>query len=191
MSTLSSPGDCIRYSMLKVAPFSPRFSDQAGRNLQAAVPVWHSHHYGVNEISSSTYCSCKPVSKPHTAQVSFCLLSPRLESTQVTFSCSYILNRRAAQQITQQRPALMYIPPARDITQGFKLGTRKDTYHTQKAPLIHKTSSFSPQHSLPWDLPDLWSVASSWTACECVRVVDQRLCQNHSETAISAQAPTR
>ena len=101
----------FRYNMHKVALFSPHFSDQACRNILAAMPVWHLQHYGVNQVSSSTYCSCKPVSKPHTAQVNFCLLS-RLESTQVTFSYLYTLNIGAAQQITQQRPALTYILPA-------------------------------------------------------------------------------
>lgn len=54
--------------------------------------------------------------------------------------------------------------------------TGNKTRVQKKAPLIHMTGSTSPQHSLPWDLPDLWSVASSWFACEQVSVVDQRGC---------------
>lgn len=54
MSAWSSPlQHTFRYNVHKVALSSPHFSDQAWRNLLAAVPGSHWQHYGANEVSYS------------------------------------------------------------------------------------------------------------------------------------------
>lgn len=125
----------FRYNTHKAVLFSLHFSEQVHRNLWAAMPVSCSQDHGVNAVLSPTQCSFKPGSKSWTAQVNFCLHSPRLENTQVTFSYSFTWNTRGTQQTTQQRATPTYLLPAQKIKWGLEWGTKG--IH---APLIHKTS---------------------------------------------------